>query len=703
MAFKLFYLLIVRIFSPNLSPILNMPYSRSRFLLFVAAAIFIPIMLLFTSCSQKNNKANDALKLRFGAVDSLYLSGDIHQATTLLNSIHNQLDKNSPLLSSYYSIMSKDFITDATEKNIYADSALALFTSENTIKEHSDEYFNALLTKGDACFKAGKYVLALNYYFESKKILGLGICDDGELSGKMAMIYYSQENYLLASKFWVESYERLGLCEKNMTQQKMFYLKQGALNNAGFAYEKAGMPDSANYYYLKDLSLINETDSDSLIDQSSINVARAVLYDNLGGINLSNGNLAKAQDYITKSLALFPVTDVDGSRIPPLIKLAELKMKLGDNTGAADAFRRSRMLLDLYYRDNSQSLINWNKLYADYLFKINDAANAYRYKERYIKLKDSVNNSLSELYRLDVVRELDGIQQKQTLIDFEQRDKLRIVYLVGIITFIVLFIVILVLIYRNLKKTKKNHALVTVQNEHMQQTVAELERVNQNYIRIMRVMAHDLRNPLSGITGLAAVLIEDEDFNDENKSMLRLIETTGLHSMEMINELLKTGLADENEKLEKQRLDLRSLLYDSVELLQFKAADKQQQIIFESDGTPVMAEVNHEKIWRVVNNLIVNAIKFSHIGGIIKVGIRHTNKHVLISVADNGIGIPADQKESVFEMFTPAKKVGTDGEQPFGLGLSISKKIIEMHRGRIWFVSNVEIGTTFYIELPYSE
>ncbi len=679
-----------------------MPYTRSRFLLFVFAAIFIPVVFLFSSCTQKSSKTDNAVKLKLEAVDSLFLAGDTYQATSLLKYARNQLDKKSPQLSSYYTIMSADFMTDPTEKNIYADSALTFFTNETSIKDYPDEYFNALLTKGDACFVAGKYVLALNYYFESKKILSLGICDDGELAGKMAMIYYSQENYLLASKFWVESYENLGSCSKNMTEQKMFFLKQGALDNAGFAYEKAGMTDSANYYYLKDLSLINETDTDSLIDQSSINVARAVLYDNLGGLNLAKGNLPRAQSYITKSLALFPATDVDGSRIPPLIKLAELKMRSGDNAGAADAFEQSRQLLDRYYRDNAQSLINWNKLYADYLFKINHTADAYRYKEKYIKLKDSVNNSLSELYRLDVVRELDGIQQKQTLIDFEQKDKLRIAYLLGIIIFVVLFTVILILIYRSLKKTKKNHALVTVQNEHMQQTVAELERVNQNYIRIMRVMAHDLRNPLSGITGLAAVMIEDEDFTDENKSMLRLIETTGLHSMEMINELLKTGLADENEKLEKQKLDLRSLLFDSVELLQFKAADKQQQILFESDGTPIIAEVNHEKIWRVINNLIVNAIKFSHIGGIIKVSVRHNNKHILISVADNGIGIPADQKETVFEMFTPAKKVGTDGEQPFGLGLSISKKIIEMHHGRIWFVSNVEIGTTFYIELPYT-
>ena len=170
--------------------------------------------------------------------------------------------------------------------------------------------------------------------------------------------------------------------------------------------------------------------------------------------------------------------------------------------------------------------------------------------------------------------------------------------------------------------------------------------------------------------------------------------------MEMINALLKTGLADENEQEVTTVIDLRSLLYDSVELLQFKASEKGQQIIFEGDDVPVIVNANHEKLWRVFNNLIVNAIKFSYEGGMIKVGIKTENGCTVISIADNGIGIPPGQKDSVFEMFTPAKKAGTHGEQPFGLGLSISKRIIEKHRGKIWFENNADAGTTFFIELP---
>jgi signal transduction histidine kinase len=256
------------------------------------------------------------------------------------------------------------------------------------------------------------------------------------------------------------------------------------------------------------------------------------------------------------------------------------------------------------------------------------------------------------------------------------------------------------MISRTLKNTKGNLTVLTQHNKQLQNSLAELDRINKNYLRIMRVMAHDLRNPLSGMTGLASMLMVEDEFSEDSKYMLKLIETTGLHSMEMINELLKSGLDNDDEPLVTQKLDLRAMVYDSIELLQFRAKEKKQEIIFENDLEPIMAEINHEKIWRVINNLIVNAIKFSYSGSTIKVGIKTNGKNILIWVADNGIGIPAENHDVIFEMFTPAKRNGTHGEQPFGLGLSISKKIVELHNGKIWFEDNAGNGTVFYIQLP---
>jgi signal transduction histidine kinase len=679
-----------------------MPVVPIRFFSTIKTTLVISLLLLISACSNKNNTGDLTVRNKLELADSLYFSHNSDSAQIVLKNIRPHITASDPLISTYYCQIANYFTHNSAQKSIYTDSAIAFFSHEDRVKQYPDIYYTALLAKGDACLAAGKYITAINYYYQAKRVLAYAKCDNGELDSKMGQIYYGQQNFALSGKYWGESFNKVGLCDTKSNSAKIFYLKQGALNNAGFAYQKADMPDSANYYYQKDLAYINKTAEDSLIQSAYLTSSRAILYDNLGGFYLMTGNELKAKDYLDKCIKLYQNTTKDGSLIPPYIKLARLYMETGDKVKADSAFEHSKFLLDRFAKDNPESLLAWNKSYAEYLLKKNDIAGAYHYQDNYTRLKDSIDKGKEELYRLDIVRELNAMQQKQVLTRFRENESLRKVYYIGGVIIFVLFSIILVLINRNLKKTKRNHRIVTQQNEQLQETLSELERVNKNYIRIMRVMAHDLRNPISGMTGLAAMLHEDDAFTDESKHMLKLIETTGIHSMEMINELLKTGLADENELLEKQNIDLTSLLYDSIELLQFKANDKQQQIIFDSDNTPVIAEVNHEKMWRVVNNLIINAIKFSHTSSVIKVGITHDEQHILISVADNGIGIPESQKETVFEMFTSAKKVGTDGEQPFGLGLSISKKIVEMHKGRIWFESNCGSGTIFFVQLPYS-
>jgi signal transduction histidine kinase len=182
--------------------------------------------------------------------------------------------------------------------------------------------------------------------------------------------------------------------------------------------------------------------------------------------------------------------------------------------------------------------------------------------------------------------------------------------------------------------------------------------------------------------------------------MLELIASTGSHSLEMINELLKSGIDDNESTITVTETDIKSLLYDSVELLQHQAKAKRQIITFSYSGENLSTCVNHEKIWRVFNNLIINAVKFSHVGGTINVDIADCDDHLLVSVNDQGIGIDEKHKDSVFEMFTPNRREGTRGEKPLGIGLSISKRIVKQHKGEIWFMSFPEVGTTFYVALP---
>lgn len=675
-------------------------YMRYRkFYLYKFNLCLLFFVLVFSACLNKDQYADSKAKKQLHFIDSILAIGKDDSAVNILLKTRSQISSSDPAISVFYVMEANLNFMQPEKMDLFADSALAFFDSDSKIKKYPNEYFNALLAKGDACLKTAKYVSALNYYYKARTLSATQKCDDGTLDGKMGIIYYGQQNFKMAARYWGESYNRLEQCHDGIPAEKMFNIEQGALNNTGFSYERASILDSADYFYQLDLQLINRADSNNVISKRNILPARAVLYDNLGGLNLKWGRLTAAETYLNKSIAI-PLPDINGLKIPPLLKLAELYLTVGDNKKAITVFLKSRALLDRFGQDNRGSEIKWYKLFAEYLFKINQPAKAYLNQDRYIKLRDSVDNTSAEFYRLDVERELSGISQQQQLIELEQKDKIRWLYLVGISITVFLFVVIIFLINRNLKRAQKNNKAATQHNRQLQIALDELELLNKNYIRIMRVMAHDLRNPLSGITGLSAVLLEEDSLSDENKHMVRLIEATSLHTIEMINELLKSGLADESEQMVKQDVDLRSLLYDSVELLQFRANEKHQQLLFEGDDKPIIARVNHEKIWRVFNNLIVNAIKFSHENGVIRTGIRIKNNRIIIYVADNGIGIPYKDKDTIFDMFTPAKKTGTNGEEPFGLGLSISKRIIEMHKGKIWFENNPEGGVIFFIELP---
>jgi len=214
----------------------------------------------------------------------------------------------------------------------------------------------------------------------------------------------------------------------------------------------------------------------------------------------------------------------------------------------------------------------------------------------------------------------------------------------------------------------------------------------------MKVVAHDLRSPIGAIVSLAGFMMSDNRLQEEDRHLMGLIRNSGSDSLKFVNELLNRELVV--EEIEKDHVDLSALLNYCVNLLQYKATEKNQKIVLTS--TPITLGLNREKIWRVMSNLITNAVKFSPEKSTIEVNMGIFKNSVLISVQDTGIGIPDKIKEKIFNINEEAKRPGTHGEKSFGIGLVISKQIIEAHNGKIWFNSVENKGTTFFVELPIS-
>lgn len=220
---------------------------------------------------------------------------------------------------------------------------------------------------------------------------------------------------------------------------------------------------------------------------------------------------------------------------------------------------------------------------------------------------------------------------------------------------------------------------------------------------LLEILSHDLSGPLINIYGLSSLLAKEfkEYDNPKLDKMIRMIAETSERSVGMIREFVKQEFLESvNVKLIKKRVNLVDVVGQTVE--QYKASAKKLAKTFDFNGSQeeILAEIDEYKFNQVLNNLISNAIKFTHDDGRITIRIEEKEDVVLMVVEDNGIGIPEKYHENIFEKFSKARRPGLKGEPSTGLGMSIIKTIVEWHGGKIWFESEENKGSTFYIELP---
>jgi two-component system sensor histidine kinase VicK len=220
---------------------------------------------------------------------------------------------------------------------------------------------------------------------------------------------------------------------------------------------------------------------------------------------------------------------------------------------------------------------------------------------------------------------------------------------------------------------------------------------------ILEMLAHDLNGPLGVIRNLAGRLEEKASQHGLPQAAedARIIEQTASHSIAMIHDLLQREfLESAGAGLKFQRVELLDQI--NVLLQGFARMDQDHHKHFqvESSSPQVVVEVDQDKFMHVMQNLVSNAIKFTPQGGHIRIRVQQEPDSVLISVSDDGIGIPKDLQPRLFDRFTKARRPGLRGEAPTGLGLSIVKRMVELHGGTLWVESEEHQGATFFVRIP---
>lgn len=230
-----------------------------------------------------------------------------------------------------------------------------------------------------------------------------------------------------------------------------------------------------------------------------------------------------------------------------------------------------------------------------------------------------------------------------------------------------------------------------------QKAQEKLEIINQTKDSIMGVVAHDLRNPITAIMGLSDLIKSDLP---NTQSYLELVDKSCHNALSIINDLLDiTELDRDDYVLETDVVELNEFIREALQTHFFLADDKELQIAFDCNSSEIFVDINRDKFARVINNVIINSIKFSHRKSKINIVTQVNENDVVISVQDFGIGIPEHLQDKIFDKFTKAGRKGTEGEKSMGLGMSIVKQIVHLHKGRIWLESEENVGTTFYIQL----
>ena len=214
----------------------------------------------------------------------------------------------------------------------------------------------------------------------------------------------------------------------------------------------------------------------------------------------------------------------------------------------------------------------------------------------------------------------------------------------------------------------------------------------------MKMLAHDLRTPISGVKIMAESMLNSNN-NQLSNDHLSIIVSNCAETLILMEDLLSYIQTD----TEYIKLNLSNIIVEqSINLVveSFSARMSEKQITINTPNTQTKFSLDSLRFNQILTNVISNAVKFSHRNSSISVYLESTEKDLTVNISDQGIGIPENMLSVIFDVFTISKRVGTSGEKSTGLGLSITKRLVELHGGSIQFISKEFEGTIVQLTFP---
>ena len=553
-----------------------------------------------------------------------------------------------------------------------------------------------------------------------------GIRLKGDLIRMLGIAYGSLGNYELSLINFLESrsiYEDIGDVQGTIT----------SLNNIGVVYIRLENFEEALKIFLELDSLTTDDDPSRV----TIPVNLGFIYYDLGNLELAKMQLNRAlnfpgnvdkrayglsnfklgQIYYTEknydaaveafnaSIQIYKELQNDLEQVQSLNGLAILYLELNDLDKSTMHAREALRIAE------TRNALPEKKIALEALYQIakksGDTPEALRYHEEYKITSDSLQNSRinEEIGRLTAEYEF---KKRENELVLDQREKelesaaaisRQRVLLYGSIVIILFAVLIIFVMYRNFLQKQDTNRLLSLKNKEIQDQAEELKTTNDVKDRLLSIIAHDLRGPLSSLHGIITLIEMNAASQEVLAEIIPQVTKQFKYTSNLLNNLLQWAQSQmDGYRVKPEAFNIVELMHEKKTLLQTRLDEKNLELELPEAEYIVYADRNMTDL--VLQNLISNAIKYCNQGDSITACITNKNGAADISIKDTGIGIPEDKLNKIFaDSFYTTE--GTANEKGTGLGLMLCKDFVERNQGVLTLESEFGKGTTISFTLPH--
>lgn len=682
--------------------------------------VILLVFFLIFSCKEKEDR-NLLLPVKLSVEDSNVINiiqnridlREFDELFNMLDSIKKTNKFENVLLFKYNILLKEAFAFSRINKYDNALQILNQFLEEvNSIEKYKSLYINATLLKGEIYFSSGNYQLAYKYLYEGR-VASEEISNECELAKydyRLGIILFKQEKYAESITFFKQAFNKYNRCDGVF---KIKYAQQEIISNIGLCFFKMGFYDSSIHYFNKSAEIVEGIFIDDDSKGKYTKMAIGVISGNIGKAYIAKNKFDKAIPLLEKNIQINTSANLDyNDALTSVLALSKIYLDKKDDAN----FIKTISIADKY-EDSTDSELELHKIYklkADYYKYKGQYKLAYDFQSKSISLKDSLDKINSSIKNSDILLSIQSLENENQINILQRENKINNIYYYISITVSIIFIIGLFVSYILLTQFRDRQRQLEEANSKISEQTDLLKQANDEILknidalkkrdieknRIMNMLAHDLQAPNIQVISIINQLLKSENTDSNEKELLKSIHTTLLNNNDLVQEILLFSKSNSSLKEKSYQAVLcKELITQVIDTNYFKAKQKNIELFIKNADISTEIYVHQESIRRALSNIVQNAIKFSHRNTKISVFTTSTKDIVNIHIKDEGIGIPDRIKSMVFESDPLVRRLGTEGEPTFGLGLTLVKQIVEDHSGHLTFNSDAN-GTEFIISLP---